>query len=329
MNNLPRLSSVLMILQKIRLVPFMVISLFYLPVLAEEKSVVFLNSYHAGYQWSDQAFQAFKIQLNGKPVKIHHFYMNTKYIKNPQDINAIVNKALLFIEYHQPAVLVAADDNASKFIIEPHFKNSDIPVVFLGVNLDASVYGYPYTNSTGMVELEGLENLIDVIRQYTQYQKVGMIFTDTTTSLKKYRYYLDRISDFKGVVVKNMGEFKLAVRDLAHKDYLLAFDTITGLDGYDESQVQSFLANQVKRPIITVSNSSQDIAHFGYIKVPDEQGIWAAQATYKILTGTPVSEIPSTQNNKYQIFINEEFAKQCDVKIPQVFYKLPYIQLNE
>jgi len=299
------------------------------PAWGSEKSVVYLNSYHAGYDWSDKEFNAFKIQLSDDPIKIHHFYMNTKYIRDPADIAAIVKKALKYIDKHQPDILVAADDNASKYIVEPHFKNSDIPVVYLGINLDAAAYGYPYKNSTGMVELEGLKNLIDVIRQYTQYNKVTMIFTQTTTSLKKYQHYRQQIANLNGVVVKSLAEFKAAVKALQGSHQLLALDTLNGMDNYDPELIKSFLASQHGQPVISVSNSSQDMAHFGYIKVPDEHGIWAGEAVQKILSGVKVSDIPPTNNSHYQVFINQEFAKQCQVIIPPVFYQLPFIHVND
>jgi len=294
-----------------------------------EKTVVYLNSYHAGYDWSDKEFNAFKIQLAHEPIQIHHFYMNTKYIRDKADIAAIVKKALRFIEKHQPDILVAADDNASKYIIEPHFKNAEIPVVYLGVNLDASAYGYPYKNSTGMVELEGLKNLIDVIHQYTQYRKVTMIFTQTTTSLNKYQHYQRQIDSLNGIVVKNVEEFKAAVKALKGSNQLLALDTLNGMDNYDPVLIKSFLAAQHGQPVISVSNSSQDMAHFGYIKVPDEHGIWAGEAVQKIFSGIKVSDIAPTNNSHYQVFINQEFAKQCNVTIPPVFYQLPFIHVND
>ncbi len=66
-----------------RLAIFPIISIFciFTSVWGEEKTVVYLNSYHAGYDWSDKEFAAFKVQLSDQDVNIHAFYMNTKYIK--------------------------------------------------------------------------------------------------------------------------------------------------------------------------------------------------------------------------------------------------------
>ncbi len=298
-------------------------------VWGEEKTVVYLNSYHAGYDWSDKEFDAFKVQLSDKDVNIHQFYMNTKHIKKSEDITLIVKEVLSFIDEHQPDILVAADDNASKYIIQPHFGNAEIPVVFLGVNLDATTYGYPYINSTGMVEQEGLINLIKVIRQYTNYKNVTMFFTPSTTSMKKYHYYKNKISDFDAVVVKNVNEFKVKLADLKGRGELVALDTLNGLDDFNALHMQRFLAEQHGQAVISVSNSSQNLAHFGYIKVPEEHGIWAGEAVQKIFSGVKVSDIPSAFNSHYQVFINKDFAKRCAVIIPDVFYKLPFIQINE
>ncbi len=314
-----------------RLAIFPIISIFciFTSVWGEEKTVVYLNSYHAGYDWSDKEFAAFKVQLSDQDVNIHAFYMNTKYIKKSEDIASVVKNVLSFIDKHQPDVLVAADDNASKYIIQPHFGNAEIPVVFLGVNLDATAYGYPYKNSTGMVELEGLINLIKVIRQYSNYKNVTMFFTPSTTSMKKYHHYKNKISDFDAVVVKSFNEFKVELAALKERGELVVLDTLNGLDDFDALRMQDFLAKQHGQAVVSVSNSSKNIAHFGYIKVPEEHGIWAGEAVQKIFSGIKISDIPSAYNSHYQVFINKNFAKRCAVTIPDIFYKLPFIHIND
>ncbi len=306
----------------------LILCLYFSSVWGSEKTVVYLNSYHSGYSWSDSEYSAFKSQLADYTIKIHPFYMNTKHIKTPAELALMVEKALRFIKRHSPDVIVAADDNASKMIIEPYFKNHHIPVVHIGVNIDASVYGYPYKNSTGMVEMEGLENLIQVISSYDHDSKVIMIFANTTTGLKKYRYYIQNINNLHGVMINNFDEFKSAILTIKQDDYLLVLDTLEGMDDFNEQQVKSFLASNVKHPIISVSNSSQKFAHFGYIKVPDELGIWAGQTVEQILLGKPVSEIPAAVNSHFSVFINSDFAKKSGVTVPEVFYELPFIHVD-
>ncbi len=307
----------------------LVISLYFSSVWAGEKSVVYLNSYHSGYSWSDLEYRAFKTQLADDAVNIYPFHMNTKHIKKPAKMALMIKKALAYIQKHDPDVIVAADDNASKMIIEPYFKNHKTPVVHLGVNLDAGVYGYPYTNSTGMVELEGLGNLIHVIAKYSDYSKVVMVFINTTTGLKKYNHYTQHIANFKGVVVSNFNEFKSAVLSIKQDEYILALDTLEGMKNYNAQKIKSFLTTEVKSPIISVSNDTQKFAHFGYIKEPDEFGIWAGKAVEDILMGKPVSDIPSVVNRRFSVFINPNFAKQTGVTVPEVFYDLPYIRVDQ
>ena len=48
------------------------------------------------------------------------------------------SKAKAEIDAFKPDVVIAADDNASKYLIEPYFKDAALPFVFCGVNWDAS-----------------------------------------------------------------------------------------------------------------------------------------------------------------------------------------------
>lgn len=45
----------------------------------------------------------------------------------------------------------------------------------LCVNWDASVYGYPYRNVTGMVEVAGARKLVDLLKDFVKGGKVGLL----------------------------------------------------------------------------------------------------------------------------------------------------------
>src|SRR3989344_4725417 len=76
--------------------------------------------------------------------------------------------AHLAIEVFKPDVLMVSDDNAFKYIIVPFYKDVALPVVFSGLNWDASLYGAPYANTTGMIEISLTNQIIDHLKTYAR-----------------------------------------------------------------------------------------------------------------------------------------------------------------
>jgi hypothetical protein len=79
------------------------------------------------------------------------------------------------IESVKPDVVIAADDNASKYLVAEYYKDAVIPFVFCGVNWDAAVYGYPYNNATGMVEVTPVPQLVDQLQKVAKGNRVGFL----------------------------------------------------------------------------------------------------------------------------------------------------------
>ncbi len=89
------------------------------------------------------------------------------------------------INEFKPDVVIASDDNASKFLIKPYYKNADLPFVFCGVNWDAKVYDYPYKNVTGMIEVTPIPILIEQMELFAKGKRIGFIGPDIITAKKE------------------------------------------------------------------------------------------------------------------------------------------------
>ena len=62
--------------------------------------------------------------------------------------------------------MIASDDNAQKYLVVPYLKGTQVPVIFNGVNWDASAYGFPTSNVTGMIEVELPDQLVEIGRAH-------------------------------------------------------------------------------------------------------------------------------------------------------------------
>ncbi|MEJ2406594.1 MAG: hypothetical protein P8171_20320, partial [Candidatus Thiodiazotropha sp.] len=87
--------------------------------------------------------------------------MDTKRKKDVQSIQQAAIVAKTIIEEWKPDVVIAADDNAAKYVIQTYYRDASIPFVFCGINWDIRDYDLPYSNTTGMVEVAPIGLLIN------------------------------------------------------------------------------------------------------------------------------------------------------------------------
>lgn len=82
------------------------------------KKVLFIDSYHEGYGWSDGITTGIKTGLQDSGVELKVIRMDTKRNTGDAFKKEAALKAKAEIEAFKPDVVIASDDNASKFLIE-------------------------------------------------------------------------------------------------------------------------------------------------------------------------------------------------------------------
>lgn len=287
------------------------------------KKVLFIDSYHFGYEWSNAVIDGVRQVLNQPEAELRIFRMDTKRNQSEDFKRQAALQAKALIESYQPDVVIASDDNASKYLIQPYYRNTDLPIVFCGVNWDASVYGYPYTNATGMVEVELLEPLVAQLRQLAKGDKIGFLAIGGTTSEKDNAYHakvLGKPYD-KTYYVMTYQEWKDCFLKLQDEVHFLIIGNPQGLSGWDENDFIDFAARHTRIPTGATIHWVKKFTLMGYMRVPQEQGRWAAMAALKILHGTPPSAIPMAQNQQGKLIINMRLAKRLGVTFDPAVFK--------
>ena len=66
--------------------------------------------------------------------------MDTKRRSSTEDKKNSAVAAKAVIESWKPDVVITADDNAVKYLIQPYYKDKALPFVFCGLNWTASEY---------------------------------------------------------------------------------------------------------------------------------------------------------------------------------------------
>lgn len=120
--------------------------------------------------------------------------MDSKSNPEPAVIKAAVLKAKAIIKDFKPDVLISCDDNAAKYLIEPFYKNNDLPIVFYGINWDASIYGFPFNNMTGTVEVALITEILRHLQKYAKGNRIGFLGGDRLSERKNRHYYQKRFS---------------------------------------------------------------------------------------------------------------------------------------
>ncbi|MDP2058188.1 MAG: hypothetical protein Q8J97_00505, partial [Flavobacteriaceae bacterium] len=147
------------------------------------KRVFYVNSYHHGYPPSDEVFAAIQHTFDSvQGIQLESFFLDSKRNPSPEKIQKNVALALEQIHKFKPDLIIASDDDAVKYLIVPHFRGKEIPVIFCGVNWSAEQYGLPAENVTGMLEVLPLHENLQQVKKFNTKARKMLILSENSTS---------------------------------------------------------------------------------------------------------------------------------------------------
>ena len=280
-------------------------------------------SYHQGYAWNDGIEKGIEDNLKGQ-CKLKKFYMDTKRNSSKAFARSMADKAQHLIKEYQPDIVIASDDNASKYLVT-RYKDSNIPFVFCGVNWTAKAYGFPYSNVTGMVEVAPVLPILRVIENSVNVAKKGVYLSaDVITEHKDFVHY-KKLYEKRGVqltamFVKTMAQWIKAYSAAQTADFIIINNNAGITDWSDTLAIKTVYNNSVKLTV-TSYKWMMPFTMFAITKSAEEQGRWSAQVASEILNGMDVADIPITINKEWKMFLNKELLKKVNIKIESSIYK--------
>lgn len=293
------------------------------------RKVLFVNSYHRGYDWSDGITQGIldtfgarlkssgEVDNSASKVLLKIVFMDTKRNKSDEFKKEAALKAKAEIASWKPEVVITSDDTAAKYLVVPYLNNSNQAVVFCGVNHDASQYGFSSSNVTGMVEVNLFSQLIGQLKNYVKGDRIASLGADTLTRKKsavlyKSKYNLDIINRYAAT----FGDWKREFKNLQDEVDMMIIPSPAGIEGWNEKDAVKFVLENTKIPSGTTIQTSMPFAMIGYTKVAQEHGEWSAETALEILAGKKPSDIPVAYNQKAKIYLNMPLAKKLDITFP-------------
>jgi ABC-type uncharacterized transport system substrate-binding protein len=294
------------------------------------KKVLFVNSYHEGYPWSDGEEKGAKIALEASGVQVKFARMDAK-TRNTDDPSrrAAAEKVKAEIAAFKPDVVIVADDVAVKYVLEAAFKDAAVPFVFCGVNWDASKYGLPYRNATGMVEVAPVKELVASLKAYTKGARVAYLTVDSETErIEAPNYAKVMGAPFASeVFAKSFAEWKKAFAALQTSADVVLLGNNAGLKDWNDAEAKAFVAANVKVPVGCAYDFMMPYAMLGLTKIEEEQGAWAGAAAIRILKGEAPASIPIVANKQSKIFINPKLAAAAGILLrPEIVRTAQVVQ---
>lgn len=286
------------------------------------KKVLYVDSYHAGYAWSEGVLRGVQTGLKetGVVLKTHH--MDTKLNKSEAFKKTAALKVKALIESYQPDVVIASDDNASKYLIKPYYKDAALPFVFCGVNWTVDAYGYPYSNVTGVLEINGIDELIRRFQELSGGKKLALLANNNLSARKNAANiekvfgvkidarFVDRFADWKK-------EF-LALQKTA--DILILANN--ALPDWDDKEGAAFAEKHSKIPSGAWNPWMMPYVMMGFLKIPEEQGERASALAIKILNGAKAGDLPIERNTNGRIILNARVANAIGIQFPPDFVEI-------
>jgi len=297
---------------------------------AEQKKLLYVNSYHAGYKWSDAIERGLLKALNitktdlgsyddsGSEVQLQVFRMDTKLHQSEEFKISSARAAKTIIDEWKPDIVVTSDDNAAKYIVVPYLKDSGIPVVFCGLNWSADKYSFPSDFITGMVEVNPVLDTIEMMRPYARGERIGYIGPKDQTGDTEINHFKNvlHLKFADGELVADFHHWKKAYLRLQKTvDMIIVLSPIT-IQGWRENLADSFIQENTVIPTGSIGDITVRYTLLGKVKIAEEQGWWAGNTALSILQGTPVKDIPATTNKNFRIFLNMKLANKLGIKFP-------------
>ncbi len=282
------------------------------------KKVLYIDSYHAGYTWSDSVTQGIRQVFDPTSVELRIHRMDTKRNASEQFKTQAAVEAHRLIQAWQPDVVIASDDNAFKYLIQPYYKDADLPFVFCGINWDVTEsYGGPYKNTTGMVEVSLLNRAIDAVKPHANGERIGFISSRRLTERKDAVFYEQHLGLELAETrfVRDFDQWKEQFVELQGRVDILIVGVTAGIEGWNMSAAKRFVHEQAKIPTLAnhVWMVEEGLGMLAFGKVAEEQGKWSALAALRILDGAKPASIAVVRNKSARVALNMNLAARLRI----------------
>ena len=286
-----------------------------LPQENEKKVVTYINSFHRGHPSSDDIMDGIIENFPTDSFEIDTYFMDTKRNPSREFIEHRSTQLFESIMEIKPDILLISDDNAIKYLVQPHLEDLTMPVVFCGVNWTDVEYDLPPNKVTGMLEILPVADMLFTMQSYYPSMDRLLFLSENTTTSRKEKQLLDTLFNRVGVnaaheLVDNFDQWKTIFKEANQSFDIIYLPTNGAIKGWDHDEAIRFINQHIQVPVVTTEDFMMPYAVFGLTKVAKEQGIWVAVTAKKILAGSSLTEFSVTRNKQSTYWLNTSLAEK-------------------
>ncbi len=292
---------------------------------AEQPKCLHVTSYSPGYEWQDKIDQSLHTVID-KECDVKTIYLNSKSNSEPQQILGQVHHAITEIHTWQPDIIIAGDDNTSRYLVTPYLKGAATPVVFYGINFSGAEYGYPYKNATGVIELKPLKKIFEVGKDTLDgLRQASCIYPNLVSEKKLCQFFSQEAAkhnvQVKAIPVKNMAELDIAIKQAQLSDLVLLTNN-QGIADWDHDKASKIMRLNKKLSVST-NNWLSPYVMLIFSDIPAEQGQLAGEYVVELLYGEEIKDLPLMSNRRWTIQTNKLLLSRAEIKLPTYLNNQP------
>ena len=329
--------------------------------------IFIISSYHKEYLWSqdtqkglcsamlefgflDNKKQAELFtnnnQIESSTAIIQKMWMDTKHKNTRSEIAATVNKLLLKITEFSPDLIMLGDDNATNYIGN-QFIDTDIPIVFWGVNGMPLKYDLldsldkPGHNVTGVYQAGYLEECLIFLKKIVPHIETISILSDDSPTGRSKAKELQRLSSYDRLPLKLVGcvvtnsleewkEKALQFDKNSDAFFILNHNSLQDSNGLamDQLEVGKWYLNNIKKPECA---HEKQFAQEGMLAVCDDSGFSQGYDAFVLAKRILVdnenpAEMVVKAPRRGPFIINRERANMLGIKVTEEMGAEMYIE---
>jgi len=292
-----------------------------------EARVLLIFSYHAEYAWHVEEARGTEEVLQREGVSYEKLYLDTKRNTGDDWKEQVAAGAKQKIEEYAPSLVIVFDDNACTLVAK-QYVGELLPFVFCGVNADPSVYGFPASNITGVLERPDFGASLELLRLLVPDVEKVAVITDASPSAEGFAESLEGLSlpvEIAEIFLTNdFDEWQAKVLELQSEVDaigLFTYHTISrqGDEGSlpPEKILQWTIENNSIPEFATLDFTVEGGALCGVALSAYEQGKAAAEIAIRILAGERPSDIPVVIPQATRAIINAARAAEFGIEVSE------------
>jgi len=296
----------------------------------EIKNVLVVNSYHPGYEWSDDIVKGIQSVLGGSNFNIFIEYLDSK--RYFDEIYFKQLEKILRYKYSTAKIdaIIVSDHHAFYLMLEIRKTfHADVPLVFCGIDRIDPEDLADYKPIYGVLEGDsGIRSTLDLILSiHPGIKKIFFVADQTMSAEVMLKYVRDYEPSYKEniafdyLINMSTDELKVALKNVPPNSVVMWVHFVRDKNGkvLSLNESQTFVANNASVPVYVCYGFSADTGIVGGSIIRGfDQGKKAAQVAMQLLNRESIVPISFFQQSTFKNVFDYKVMKRFNIGIKDI-----------